>query len=110
MRIAILVLALSGCQSSDVSRSLGARCDLTAECDDRCLPPSASWPGGFCTLTCDSDADCPTGAACIDEEGGVCAFTCSTDPGCAFLGADYRCLDFDRHGDVGNRVAVCRGS
>jgi hypothetical protein len=111
MRIAILVFALVGCHSSDVSRSIGARCDLSAECDERCLGPSTDWPDGFCTITCDGDADCPSDTACIDEQGaGVCAFTCQTDPGCAFLGTGYRCVDRDRHGDAGNRVAVCRGS
>ena len=102
------LLAVAACQSSDVSRTLGARCDLSAECDQKCLAPGTDWPGGFCTTICDDDMGCPTGANCIEEEGGVCAFSCATDPDCAFLGAGYTCQAFDRHGG-GNKVMVCRG-
>jgi len=117
MRIAILALALMAggqslvaCQSSDVSRELGARCDLNSECDERCLTPSTDWPGGFCTITCDSDADCPSDAACINEEtSAVCAYTCFTDPGCQFLGAGYKCSERDHHGATAGKVFVCRG-
>jgi hypothetical protein len=116
MRTAILALALvsvggvAGCQSSDVSRDLGARCDLSSECDDRCLAPSTDWPGGFCTVTCDTDADCPSDSACTDEAGGgVCLFTCIGDVSCTFLGAGYTCMERDHHGVTGGKVMVCRG-
>ena len=112
MRFAILActLLLAACQSSDVSRSLGARCDKSSECDERCLPPSGEWPGGFCTFTCDSDADCPEGSGCVDEQGaGICAFRCGAPGDCTFLG-EYVCVDRDRHGDTGNKAAVCRGA
>lgn len=111
MRIAMitLALALAACQSSDVSRELGARCDVAAECDERCLGPSMEWPGGFCSITCDTDNDCPLDAKCIDESGGgVCAYSCLGDPGCYFLGADYECHERDAHG-AGMKVMVCRG-
>jgi hypothetical protein len=117
MRTAILALALMtggqclvACQSSDVSRELGARCDLNAECDERCLTPSTDWPGGFCTITCDSDADCPSDAACVNEENSaVCAYTCMVDAGCAFLGAGYKCSERDHHSATAGKVFVCRG-
>ena len=110
MRLAIVLFALAACQSSDVSRQLGARCDLTSECDERCLAPSPEWPGGFCTTSCDSDDDCAYEAACIDEGGaGVCAFTCTLDPGCTFLGTGYGCKERDVHG-MQAKVMVCRGS
>jgi hypothetical protein len=108
MRFAILAIALTACQSSDVSRELGARCDVAAECDERCLMPSSSWPGGFCTFHCETDNDCPGDAACLEEEGGVCAYTCVTDPGCTFLGAGYTCKERPARGGVGVRN-VCRG-
>lgn len=112
MRYAIVALALAllpACQSSDVSRGVGARCDRSSECDEQCLGPSNEWPGGFCTISCDSDASCPDDASCIDEGGGtVCAFTCASDPGCTFLGAGYACKERDHHGD-GGKVNVCRG-
>jgi hypothetical protein len=111
MRIAMitLALALAACQSSDVSRDLGARCDVAAECNERCLGPSMEWPGGFCSTTCDTDDDCPLDAACIDEAGGgVCAFTCLSDPQCSFLIGAYTCHERDTHGATG-KVMVCRG-
>lgn len=113
MRNAIFALALAaiaGCQSSDVSRELGARCDRNSECDERCLAPSPEWPGGFCTISCDVNADCPSGSACVDEGGnGVCAFTCATDAGCVFLNVGYACKERDTHATGGGKVNVCRG-
>ena len=109
MRVAILVLALAACQDADVSREMGARCDTSDECDDRCLVPSVDWPGGFCTVRCETDRDCRNDSACLEEEGGVCAFLCSEDLGCAFLGPDYGCKERDARGGVGKRM-VCRGS
>jgi hypothetical protein len=108
MRVAILVIALAGCQSSDVSRELGARCDSHDECDVRCLS-GADWPGGFCTTACETDNDCPEDAVCLEEEGGTCAFLCVTDAGCGFLGQGYGCKERDARGGVGTRM-VCRGA
>jgi hypothetical protein len=103
----ILGLALVACQSSDVSRSVGARCATNAECDVKCLA-GGPWPGGFCTVLCDTDANCPENARCVDEDGGVCAFSCTADPDCSFLGAGYTCQDRDSH-TGGAQVKVCRG-
>jgi hypothetical protein len=109
MRIAILLLALAGCQSSEVSRAIGARCDLNADCDEKCLAPDANWPGGFCTLICDTDTKCGDHAVCIQEQGGgLCAFRCAADPDCAFLGAGYTCMAIDGH-TGGRKVMACRG-
>lgn len=107
MRFAALIFIL-GCQSSDVSREVGARCDTNAECNEKCLAPGGDWPGGFCTVLCDSDADCPDDTRCIEQDGGVCAFGCATDPNCAFLGSAYACKERDSHGG-GVKVNVCRG-
>ena len=109
MRFAVLVIALAACQSSLVSRELGARCDTSSECDDRCLMPGVDWPGGFCTIRCETDLDCPEQAACLEEEGGVCAYTCSADLGCTFLGQGYGCKERDARGGAGTRM-VCRGA
>jgi hypothetical protein len=108
MRIALLApLLLAACVSSDVSRDVGARCDLNSDCDGRCLGPSGDFPGGFCTLDCDSDTDCPNNAHCISDNGGVCVFACGSDSDCTFLGA-YTCQASDSQG-AGARVNVCRG-
>ena len=103
----LLAIALAACDGSDVSRMIGARCDDSSECDDKCLLPAAEWPGGFCTLSCDDDSDCEGRAACVQDEGGVCLFTCVEDLDCAFLGETWRCLV--RAGRPDGDVKVCRG-
>jgi hypothetical protein len=111
MRSAIIAIGaawLAACQHSDVSREVGARCELSAECDDRCLPPSSNYPGGFCTLACSDRSECPSETTCADREGGVCLFECAGDPDCAFLGAGWQCRVDDLRGG-GIKVMVCRG-
>ncbi|MDB4959351.1 MAG: hypothetical protein JWO36_6920 [Myxococcales bacterium] len=105
----LLLLALAGCQSSDVSRAIGARCDLNAECDEKCLVDS-HWPGGFCTLICDTNQKCGDHGVCIQEQGGgLCAFSCGSDPDCAFLGTGYMCQMVDGH-TGGVKVMACRAN
>jgi hypothetical protein len=105
----VMLLGLLGaCQDSSVSREVGARCDRSAECDDRCLMPGADYPGGFCTTVCTSRAECPDHTTCADREGGVCLFECATDVDCGFLGAGWTCHEADLRGG-GIKVMVCRG-
>jgi hypothetical protein len=102
-----LVLALGSCRvSSDVSRELGARCDGHDECNERCLS-SAEFPGGFCSLACDSDDDCPGDAACVDIDQGVCLYACADSSECEFLGAGWQCEQESAHPE--GEVMVCIG-
>ena len=108
MRWILTFALIAGCQSSDVSRTLGARCDQSSECDERCLVAAGpDWPGGLCTISCDDDGDCPGDARCVADEGGVCLFECSADPDCGFLGAGWGCET--RDGRPSGQVMVCRG-
>lgn len=107
-RALAFVLVIGGCQSSDVSRSLGARCDVNADCAQTCLGPSGDWPGGFCTVACDMDSNCEAGALCIDESNGVCAFQCVSNAECLFLGDGYTCKQVNDR-QQGAQVMVCRG-
>jgi hypothetical protein len=107
MRVVLIAMLLAACESSDVSRDVGARCNLNSDCNGRCLGPNGDFPGGFCTLDCDSDANCPVGTHCIADNGGVCVFACGSDGDCAFLGG-YTCQASDSQG-AGARVNVCRG-
>ena len=111
-RIAISAIVLAGCSvESFVSRTLGARCDSADECDDRCLrAPITSFPGGFCSVSCEVSDDCPTDASCMDIEGGVCLFDCVDDPECTFLGAGWRCFEIPLREDATRRVKVCLGA
>ena len=112
MRSAILAIVgvlAAACQQSDVSRSVGARCDVANDCDQRCLAPSLRYPGGFCTTACENHGDCPDRTTCaVTPEGSVCLFTCMTDPDCLFLGEGWRCRPFDLQGG-GKVVNVCAG-
>jgi hypothetical protein len=114
MRSAIFAIvgvlgALAACQSSDVSRAVGARCSVNSECDQRCLVPGTSYPGGFCTTACATRDDCPTGATCADREGGICLFECAVETDCQFLGAGWHCKSVDLRGG-GIKVMACAGT
>lgn len=109
VRLAVLLVLVAGCGGSDVSRELGARCDDSSECDDRCLLPEDDWPGGLCTVMCDDDTDCPDEADCADEEGGVCLFTCDEVEDCRFLGLGWTCQTLPAH-PSGEGVRVCVGA
>jgi hypothetical protein len=109
MRCVLLAMLLAaGCQQSDVSRKIGARCDMSSDCDRRCLVDSKDYPGSFCTLDCNSKLECPGGTTCADADGGVCLFECNSDPDCAFLGVAWTCKAVDLRGG-GIKVMVCRG-
>jgi hypothetical protein len=105
--LALALVFVLGCQSSDVSRRLGAACTMNSDCDSRCLGPGAGWPNGFCTVPCDTDAACGDNARCIAETGGVCAFPCAANADCTFLGAGYTCQQVDARS--GGKVMVCHG-
>jgi hypothetical protein len=100
---------LAGCSGdSDVSRTLGARCDSAKECEDRCLPPT-SFPGGFCSTSCERSDDCESGASCADTEGGVCLFECVDMTDCAFLGEGWGCSQIPLREDPSRMVKTCNG-
>lgn len=109
--VAAITIALAGsaCGGTDISRQLGARCTTTSDCDDRCLSEQGDYPGGFCTVDCSINDDCPNDSACADREGGVCLFTCRNDAECTFLGAGWSCHDEELHEPPHAPVRVCRG-
>jgi len=86
--ILVPFLVLWACTKSEaLSRSLGATCQTASECANLCLP-APTWPGGFCTRSCQKDGDCAVGAVCTT---GVCLFSCFDDQDCDFLGDGYGC-------------------
>ena len=107
LRVVACLAFVFACQSEDVSRRLGARCDTTSDCDQKCLTSSSDWPGGFCTVACTSDSDCGEGNHCISEDGGVCVFACTRTADCSFLGSGYTCTEVDAIDN--SKVTVCRG-
>ena len=113
MKLALLSCAwialAAACGDDGVSRAVGARCEAARDCDERCLAPDADYPGGFCTISCESSDDCPSDATCVDTEGGICLFSCVDDPGCTFLGPGWACRERDLRANPDTKVKVCRG-
>lgn len=115
MRIFILLCALlvPACGGADeigdhengtTDSVIGDPCATNGDCLERCLTDPGDFPGGFCTVSCASDADCPADTTCADKAGGVCLFSCPAFD-CAFLGAGYRCDNKDHVS--GGQVNVC---
>ncbi len=88
----VIALSLAFAACDGPSREVGAPCLDDFDCRDRCLE---DWPGGFCTLDCRDNGDCPPDAVCIDSNGGVCMLLCDSSSECKdYLGDnDYRCND-----------------
>jgi hypothetical protein len=85
---------------------VGAACASNGDCDSRCVS-SDHYPGGMCTLTCASNANCPDGTSCIDDAGGICAVNCRLPGDCALFGAPYACDSKGLKGADGSAL-VCR--
>jgi hypothetical protein len=102
------LVAVHGCNTgSTVSRSLGAQCEVSADCDDVCLTPP-EYPDGFCTSSCDDDSGCPGEAACVGSGQGVCLYECEQPADCEFLGPGWTCAVRGRH--PSGEVNVCVGA
>lgn len=91
LALLIALATLAACNPG-IDRSVGAPCFDDHDCRDRCLE---DWPGGFCTLRCRDNRDCPPDTVCVDSRGGVCMLLCDNSPHCRdMLGDDdYQCDD-----------------
>lgn len=88
-------------------RAVGATCDSDDQCEGRCVTGDSNYPGGYCTLSCRDDRDCPGGTACITDNGGMCVFSCNTTGDCESFGRQFICEGRERQGAVGDAL-VCR--
>jgi serine protease len=106
MRFLVLAFALAACTSHGaIDEVIGAGCTKDTDCANRCYT-GPGFPGGFCSESCTSDADCPGDAVCATENGGVCLFACPPFD-CGRLGGGWHCADKDRAG--GGKASVCTG-
>jgi len=103
----LALFVVAACGHDRVNREVGARCDVQNDCDDRCLGPDGEYPGGFCSIDCTDNRDCPDETVCADREGGVCLFECIDNADCNFLGQGWSCHDTDLK--EGGKTGVCRG-
>ncbi len=101
----LVVAACGGHGQGDIDDIVGAACATDRDCDSRCYL-GGDFPGGFCSLPCASDNDCPGDTYCIDEAGGVCMFACPVFD-CTRLGPGWECRDKNRQN--GGHVPVCSG-
>jgi hypothetical protein len=101
-----MLTSCGGSIAGPESTIVGAACTADNQCSQQCLDNERHFPGGMCTIACSSDADCPSGSACIDEEGGVCIVTCSVDADCAGFGRGFACDSEARVNGV--EAPICR--
>jgi hypothetical protein len=101
-----LIVSACGGGVGPGGRLVGGQCSTDNDCVKRCVR-NRSFPGGLCSLSCNSERDCPGGTTCINSEGGVCAIVCLQVADCAPFGAGYSCDATDRRGD-GGQALVCR--
>lgn len=83
---------------------VGGSCTGDGQCAEgsRCLV-EGDFPGGTCTVDCDSQADCPSGSACVQENDGTCLLSCESASDCR---AGYDCEEKSRRGASGGAF-VC---
>jgi hypothetical protein len=103
---ALVVGACGGHDTGDIDDVIGAACSTDRDCESRCYS-GGDFPGGFCSLPCASDNDCPGDTYCMSESGGVCMFACPVFD-CSRLGPGWECRDENRLN--GGNVSVCSGN
>lgn len=77
--------------------STGSACNLISDCrggrDGFCIRQGNDWFGGYCSESCSSNSDCPSGSHC-SQSFGTCLQTCTSS--CSRSG--YACIDRDDDG------------
>ena len=101
----LCVAACGGHDAGDIDDVIGATCATDRDCEARCYL-GGDFPGGFCSLPCESDNDCPPDTYCMSESGGVCMFACPAFD-CGRLGEGWECRGESRKN--GGSIDVCSG-
>lgn len=106
----VIGIYLSACGEGGVGAGgtlVGKSCASSQECSQTCHAGDSHHPVGMCTVKCSSDADCPSGTACVDEAANIGAVVCVNNNDCAAFGRGYVCDNRDRAGAPGAAL-VCR--
>lgn len=103
----LLVTGVLGCgrRDGDIDTTIGESCLDDRDCDHRCYL-GGHFPGGFCSLECADDGDCPGDTYCMADSGGVCMYVCPPFD-CSRLGTGWQCRERDRRN--GGTIDVCSG-
>ena len=81
---------------------VGGACMVASDCDEFCLSGS-DYPQGTCSVSCNTDENCPGGTHCIDKEGGRCLLACELPSDCR---GGYTCKGKTNNGHGGESL-VC---
>jgi hypothetical protein len=88
---------------------VGASCKTDADCPSSWCVHDRNYPGGMCSVHCQSDADCLMGTVCVQDAGGMCALPCTTTEACMNVAnGNYVCSLTAAKGKSGT-LYVCRG-
>lgn len=102
----VVLVACGGHDLGDIDDVVGAACVDDRDCAYRCYK-GREFPGGFCSIPCASDRDCPADTYCMENSGGVCMFVCP-EFDCDRLGRGWECRNRSRRG--GGNIEVCTGN
>ena len=103
----VFAIGCGGHDSGSIDGVVGAACASNADCAHQCFQDNGDkFPGGFCSVPCVSDSECPADSLCMATAGGVCMFACPPFD-CGRL-PGYSCQDRDHVG--GGKVNVCVGN
>ncbi len=88
--LALISFTLACGGTSDVGKEgkvIGGACVTSGGPSGSCADGSkcvvdADFPDGSCAKDCTAQADCPDGAACIQENGGICVLECADASDC----------------------------
>ncbi|HEX8954480.1 MAG TPA: hypothetical protein VF945_21645 [Polyangia bacterium] len=106
MAFVAVVATACGPHVGAAGTDVGAACTSNAQCASVCLQNNGNWPGGMCTILCNSDVQCPKGSVCVSSNGGVCAVSCTQPADCAGFGRGFTCDAADHV--TGGQALVCR--
>jgi hypothetical protein len=106
----LLITTASMLMACGSKAETGEACAAAGDCeDDRCIT-GGSFPGGTCTPSCASDADCPTGFSCISRSSGMCLRDCTATSECqSARDSGWQCRLESLQSGGGNRM-VCIGA
>lgn len=102
--LSVCILSSCGEDVGPDGRLVGGGCVVHQDCagGSVCLTDS-DFPGGMCTIYCDTSLQCPEGTACVDKKSGLCLPLCRAHVECR---PSYVCKDRKLEGESGE-VLVC---
>jgi hypothetical protein len=94
---AVLIFAAACTPSTSTTQRMpiGAACATSGQCGTGAYYCDVGEPSGYCTVTCNSDGNCPSGSVCAGVTmltAGICRVTCAASTTTTGCRAGYDCL------------------